>query len=185
MRRVLRQDTGRIGVLIRCAYLSLIISAIIAVGTAVAQAPSDFQPRLAMLRSENAEGSLSSRRAVLALWYAAREMQIPAQEIPRIVVVFSTPNSAIVAKLPTLPKTIPSEGAAAVMRDDVQGEAIYFLWIIGENSDPWLSQGMVTILSLHRGVDPATQNQSVVRVLRKLSATTSGAELRASKAFAP
>lgn len=176
---------SRIGKLICNASFSLIIYAIMAEGTAAGQAPSNFQPRLAMLRSEKAVGSLSSSRAVLALWYAASELQVPTEELPRIIVILSTPNSATVAKLPTLPKPIPSQGAAAVMRDDVEGETIYFLWIIGENSDPWLSQGMVTILSLHRGLDLATKNQSIVRVLRKLSATTSGAELRANRANSP
>ena len=163
-----------------CVQIRLIAYTILVVGTAAAQAPADFQPRLAMLRSEESAGSLTSQRAVLALWYAARQLHVPPEEIPRIIVILSTPHSAKVARLPALPNPIPSAGAAAVMRDDVEGEPVYFLWIIGKNSDPWLSQGMVTILSLHRGLDPATQNESVLRVLRSLSATRSEAELRAT-----
>jgi hypothetical protein len=182
---VFRPHLGRTGRLIYKAAFSLFIYAIIAEGAAAAQAPPDFQPRLTMLRSDNAAGSLSSRRAVLALWYAANELQLPTPEIPRIIVILCTPESAKVAKLPALPKRIPSQGAAAIMRDDVDGEAVYFLWIIGKNPELWFSHGVVHILSLQRGLDPARQNQSVVRVLRKLSATTSGAETRVSKADSP
>ncbi|HWC18361.1 MAG TPA: hypothetical protein VG498_15170 [Terriglobales bacterium] len=185
MGRAFRLHIRGIGKLICNAVFISLICTNIAEGTAVAQAPSDFQPRLTMLHSENAAGSLSSRRALLALWYTACELQVPTQEIPRIIVILSTPNSATVAKLPTLPNPIPPEGTAAIMRDDVYGEAVYFLWIIGKNPDLWLSHGMVNILSLQRGLDPATQKQIIVRVLRKLNATTSGVELRASKGDSP
>lgn len=185
MRQAFLSDLGKIGKLICDAALGLFMCAFIAEGTALAQAPSDFQPRLAILRSENAEGSLSSQRAVLTLWYAANELRVSTQEIPRIIVILCTPDSAMVPKLPTLPKPIPPEGAAAIMRDDVQGEPVYFLWIIGKNPELWLAHGMVNILSLQRGLDPATEKESVVRVLRKLSATTSEAELRTSRADFP
>lgn len=185
MGRDFLSDLGRIGKLMCDATLGLFMCALIVEGTALAQAPSDFQPRLAILRSENAVGSLSSQRAILTLWYVANELRVSTQEIPRIIVVLCTPESAMVAKLPTLPKPIPSEGVAAILRDDVSGEPVYFLWIIGKNPELWLSHGMVNILSLQLGIDPATEKESIVRVLRKLSATTSGAELKASKADFP
>ena len=121
-------------------------------------------------------------RAVLALWYAAGEMQVPQERIPRIIVVHGCPKSAKVAALPALPAILPPDGAAALMKDDVSnGESVYFLWIIGKDSDTWLSQGMVSILAMELGTDPKAENKTVERVRRKLSATTSPQELRAGK----
>lgn len=144
---------------------------------ASAQVPPDFKPQLALLRSPQARGSLTVERATLALWYAAADFGLPAESLPSIILVHGCPYSGKVANLVPLRAGMPAEGTAAAMEEkDSAGRPVYYLWIIGDNTDFWLARGLVTILGRNAG--EARQEQAVQRVLRKLSATVSASTLK-------
>src|SRR5690349_5891505 len=98
-------------------------------GTAQAQVPSSFRPPLAVLRSSNAGGSISDAHALQALWYAAAEMKIAADNIPRILVIHSGRDLAVAGGWPW-PTKYPNSGAVLI-EPTADGQKVYYLCLLG------------------------------------------------------
>jgi hypothetical protein len=163
-------------VVVRTACFAALVFAI----TASAQLPADFRPQLAVLHSEDAGSALPRERAVLALWYAAEEMGVLAKDLPRVVVIRSCPASAEVVANPATLKLIRSgaaHGEVVVYPIPDMKERLYELWIIGDDPEFSLAEGMVKILAVHRDLNVNTQEDHVWRISRRLSDTTSAGAL--------
>jgi hypothetical protein len=118
-------------------------------------------------------------RATLAMWYVAADFGLPTESLPPVIIVHGCPYSGKVANLVPLRGGMPAQGTVAVIEEkDSSGAPVYYLWVIGDNTDLWLARGLVTILG--RDAGEARQEQAEQRVVRKLSATVSASALQSA-----
>lgn len=142
---------------------------------AAAQAPSIFHPPLAILRSEHADGKLSEAHALKALWYAAAELNVPAEKIPRILLIHGGRDVAVAGAW-QWPTKRPTSGAVLV-EPTTDGRKVYYLWILGKPSDDILARGLVEILLKELGSETADISGPAKRVVSRLASVVSADEL--------
>ena len=152
-------------------------------GTAQAQVPSSFRPPLAVLRSSNAGGSISDAHALQALWYAAAEMKIAADNIPRILVIHGGRDLAVAGGWPW-PTKYPNSGAVLI-EPTADGQKVYYLCLLGPPADDLLAGGFVQILQMDRGGPVSEVGTLTKRVLSRLGSVVRVDELQKSTFATP
>jgi len=147
---------------------------------ASAQVPKDFRPGIAVLQSPASEGVVTEARAREALWYAAADLKLAPENLPRVIVVHAPMGTAQIAKIPTSVCANDRAACGATLTENTEdGGKLYYLWIIGKASDVVLVRGIVQILQAHAGV-PDTQLAAVTRrVLAHMKATVAAEDLLA------
>ncbi len=150
---------------------------VLAIATAAAaQVPSTFHPPLAILRSEHADGKMSEAHALKALWYAAAELKVPDEKIPRILLIHGGRDVAVAGAW-QWPLKRPTSGAVLV-EPTTDGRKVYYLWILGKPSDDILARGFVEILLKELGFETADISGPAKRVVSRLASVVSADELR-------
>ena len=137
---------------------------------AAAQVPPDFHPSITLLESPNVVGRLTEAHVVEALWYAASDLRVPANQLPRIVVIHASLDAAHVALPPTAGWNQVGKTGGVVLNEDTSEGTLFYVWVVGPPSDEILVRGMVTILKGQTGL-PEDQVASVAhRVLLRMKA---------------
>lgn len=147
---------------------------------AVAQVPRDFRPTVSILQSAKSDGNLDESKVREALWYAASDLHVAPENLPRILVVHAATEVAKIAQIPLIACTAEHKSCAATLTEHTEdGKNLYYLWLVGKTSDAMLVRGIVQILQLNAGL-PETEWVSVARrVLVRMHAVVSAEDLRA------
>ncbi len=140
------------------------------------QVPTGFHPRLAMLRSEHADGTISEAHALQALWYAATELKVAPESIPRIAVIHAGRDVANAGVWPW-PAPRPATGGV-VIEPDTRGGKVYYVWILGKPHDEILARAFVQILEAELGVGDHDFATPTKHVMSRLGATVAADELQ-------
>ena len=96
-------------------------------------------------------------------------------ELPRVVVVLACKESASVAEIR---KPNPGDPDGAIEVESKNNHKIYYLWLLVEPTDALLAEGVVRIAADHAGKPAAANPHAVARVLTRLSAQVSAADLQ-------
>lgn len=143
-----------------------------------AQVPKDFHPNLAILQSPKATGKITQARVIEALWYAAADLNIPIEKIPRILVLHADLDAAHVVLMRTLIWDDARKlGGAVVGENTEDGGKLYYLWLIGRPSDDVLARGMVKILQPQAGLTDDQVASVAHRVLIRMRTLVRSDEL--------
>ncbi len=120
---------------------------------ALAQVPKDFHPTIAVLESPNSEGKIDDARVREALWYAASDLHIAPDKLPRVLVVHAAFDAAQIAQIPTTAWTDTHKTAGATLTERTEdGGRLYYVWVVGKASDEMLVRGIVQVLETDAGV---------------------------------
>ena len=145
----------------------------------VAQVPGSFHPNLALLRSPHADGSLSETRAVQALWYAAAELNVSPDKLPRILVIHGGHDIGAVAGIPLWKWSADQKSSGATLTETLEnGEKLYYLFMIGKSSDLVLAQGFLQILKTDQNIADIDLTASIRRVLDHMASVVNVRDLQ-------
>jgi hypothetical protein len=131
------------------------------------------QPRVAVLHSAGGKVQLSSQRVALAARLAYDQLNLSG-EIPSIVVVLASKDSADVAEI----NAPPQAHGGAVQVELRNGHKIYYLWLLEEPTDELLARGVVRILADHSGRSGESLSPVISRVVLRLNAQVSRTDLQ-------
>lgn len=145
----------------------------------LAQVPGSFRPNLALLRSPHTDGNLTETRVLQALWYAAAELNISPDKLPRIIVVHGGRDIGTVAGIPLWNWNSGQKSSGAVVAEPLpEGEKLYYLWVIGKPSDEVLVMGFVQILKPESPAHDADLVASAKRVLARMESVVNVRDLQ-------
>lgn len=145
----------------------------------VAQVPGTFHPKLALLHSPHADGDLSEAHIQQALWYAAAELRISPDKLPRILVVHGGRDIGAVAGIPLWNWDAVQKNSGATLTETLEnGEKLYYLFMLGKPSDSLLAQGLLQILKTDQKLAGMDLTASTRRVLAHMASVVSADELR-------
>ena len=152
---------------------------------ALSQVPKDFHPTVAILESPNSEGKLDGAHVREALWYAAADLHIAPNKLPRVLVIHAALDAAQIAEIPTTAWNKSHKAAGATLTERAEdGSKLYYVWVVGKASDEMLVRGIVQILESDVGVTPEIAAVTH-RVLIHMRSVIETGELQTGNALFP